>query len=212
MKSPISQRWAVWCVLACALAAASGCSPQIGDKCSISTDCSQQGDRLCDPTQPGGYCTIFNCEPNSCPDAAVCVAFNEGTCSSAALSRRFQRTFCMLGCESNDDCRSEYGCLDTTNDPLRQIVDANPSTRKFCAPLSSSLPSSPPPSASEPGVCLIPDASPRSFPEAGPDAATGDATLEGAASLEGTTPEGATPIEGGDESAEGSSDDDASGD
>src|SRR5690242_18467125 len=48
---------------------ATGCKPKIGDECKTSTDCSVTGDRLCDITQPSGYCTIFNCEePGSCPD------------------------------------------------------------------------------------------------------------------------------------------------
>ncbi|HKO50071.1 MAG TPA: hypothetical protein VJV79_20210, partial [Polyangiaceae bacterium] len=37
-----------------------GCTPKIGDDCSVSTNCSTTGDRLCDITQPGGYCTKFN--------------------------------------------------------------------------------------------------------------------------------------------------------
>src|SRR5258705_13828561 len=65
------ERWAWAGAIAASLAV--GCSPKIGDKCSVSTDCSVQGDRLCDPTQPGGYCTVFNCEPDRCPDESVCV-------------------------------------------------------------------------------------------------------------------------------------------
>src|SRR6266849_6272350 len=132
MKFGFLERWARPCAIV-AFALAAGCSPKIGDKCSVSTDCSVQGDRLCDPTQPGGYCTIFNCEPNRCPDEAVCVAFNEPTCSSSALSRRFQRTFCMLVCESNEDCRGGYLCVDTTNDPVRQVVDQAPQSHRICA-------------------------------------------------------------------------------
>src|SRR5215470_2614389 len=123
----------------------SGCSPKIGDKCTVSTDCSAQGDRLCDPTQPGGYCTIFNCEPNGCPDEAVCVAFNEPSCSSPAIAMRFQRTFCMFVCKSNDDCRSGYTCLDTANDPARQVVDQNPQSTKICTVVSSTPAPAPPP-------------------------------------------------------------------
>ena len=64
-------------VFVVALAALSfGCAPQIGDECETSVDCSQGGERLCDITQPGGYCTVFNCEPNSCPeDESLCVQF-----------------------------------------------------------------------------------------------------------------------------------------
>src|SRR4051812_10031586 len=45
-----------------------GCTPSIGDKCVLSTDCSTRGDRLCDTSQPDGYCTQFNCSKNGCPD------------------------------------------------------------------------------------------------------------------------------------------------
>jgi hypothetical protein len=162
----VFERWNLLCALLGGLAAASGCSPKIGDKCSVSTDCSQQGDRLCDPTQPGGYCTIFNCEPNRCPDEAVCVAFNEPSCSSSALSRRFQRTFCMVVCESNDDCRAGYACIETSNDPSRQVVDQNPQSRRICAVLASGAM---PTAAPDPAVCLSPDGGPVS--EGGPDGA-----------------------------------------
>ena len=37
-----------------------GCNPEIGDSCSASLDCSDAGDRVCDGTLPGGYCTIIN--------------------------------------------------------------------------------------------------------------------------------------------------------
>jgi hypothetical protein len=150
------------------LALLAGCSPKIGDKCTVSTDCSIQGDRLCDPTQPGGYCTVFNCEPNKCPDEAVCVAFNEPSCSSPALSRRFQRTFCMLVCESNDDCRAGYTCVNTAGDPVRQVVDVNPQSTKVC---TVELPQMSTPGADagdNPSVCQIPDSGPP--PEPGPDA------------------------------------------
>jgi hypothetical protein len=164
----VFERWTLLSALLGGLVGASGCSPKIGDKCSVSTDCSQQGDRLCDPTQPGGYCTIFNCEPNRCPDEAVCVAFNEPSCSSSALSRRFQRTFCMFVCESNDDCRAGYACIDTTNDPSRQVVDQNPQSRQICAvPPSGAMPTTGP----DPAVCLSPDGGPVS--EGGPDDGSG---------------------------------------
>src|SRR4051812_38010306 len=53
-----------------------GCTPSIGDKCVLSTDCSTRGDRLCDTSQPDGYCTQFNCSKNGCPDDSACVLFN----------------------------------------------------------------------------------------------------------------------------------------
>src|SRR3954468_14654466 len=59
-----------------ALVALSACTPSIGDKCVLSTDCSSRGDRQCDTSQPDGYCTIFNCNGDGCPDKAACVLFN----------------------------------------------------------------------------------------------------------------------------------------
>jgi len=153
------------CLFVIALSA--GCAPKIGDHCSISTDCSANGDRLCDTTQPGGYCTIFNCEPNGCPEEAVCVAFNEKSCpdlgngQSTAQAVRFQRTFCMATCSSNGDCRGGYICLDTSHDPARKVVDQNPSSLRICtvAPAVTLPEASPPPDAPPPAVCLPTDAS-----------------------------------------------------
>lgn len=93
-----------------------GCPPKIGKKCSISTDCSQLGDRLCDTNQPEGYCTIFNCEPDTCPES-ICVGFDpslDPACKSADDGRwpRFQRTFCMKACSEDSDCRDGYECID----------------------------------------------------------------------------------------------------
>ena len=51
-----------------------GCKPKIGEDCATSTDCSISGDRLCDVTQPGGYCTVFNCEPNTVPRPRRCAS------------------------------------------------------------------------------------------------------------------------------------------
>ena len=146
-----------------------GCKPKIGEDCATSVDCSISGDRLCDVTQPGGYCTVFNCEPNNCPDESVCVGFGEGTCSTPSIAIRFRRTFCMRSCEDDDDCRGgSYRCIDVSRDQARQIVDTNPSSRRICA-----VPASPPPavdtSLPEPGVCFPSDASfDVSRPETGP--------------------------------------------
>jgi hypothetical protein len=109
-----------------------GCTPQIGKKCTLSTDCSQLGDRLCDTTQPGGYCTVFNCEPDQCPNA-ICVAFNpmlDPACGAATDGRwpRFERSFCLASCNGDGDCRDQYQCIDlssTANQTARRayVVD-----------------------------------------------------------------------------------------
>jgi hypothetical protein len=92
------------------------CQPDIGDSCALHSDCSQTGDRICDPTFPGGYCTIFNCEPGTCPSEAVCVAFyttpSERQECADPTDRRLERTFCMKTCTGNGDCRGGYDCKD----------------------------------------------------------------------------------------------------
>lgn len=162
-----------------------GCKPKIGEDCAISTDCSLSGDRLCDITQPGGYCTVFNCEPGQCPDEAACTAFSEGTCSTSSVSTRLRRTFCMQTCDDDGDCRGGYRCLDTTKDPARTVVDINPPNRRICAvPTPPSATDAPPPQR-DPATCFPSDASfDTSRPEAGPvppdsvEASTGDTPLD----------------------------------
>jgi hypothetical protein len=112
--SDVLETLAKLCVCA---AIAAGCQPEIGDSCSISDDCSQQGDRLCDTTQPGGYCTKFNCEPDSCPEEATCVAFTRASvenpaCDESPTALAGKRTFCMRRCKKDGDCRSGYECGD----------------------------------------------------------------------------------------------------
>jgi hypothetical protein len=134
------------------------CSPKIGNSCSTSVDCSLQGDRLCDTTQPSGYCTIFNCEPGSCPDGeAQCVAFNASldpacaAASNATASPRFERTFCMKPCADDSDCRDGYACIDP-HSRNAAIVDAMRTSDKVCMVAAYAAPANA--SASGPsGVC-----------------------------------------------------------
>src|SRR5690606_30776275 len=77
------------------------CTPEIGDKCQVSTDCSIRGDRLCDVSQPGGYCTQLNCRGDGCADEAACVLFNSAVpgCGyddrAGPFGSRVARSFCM---------------------------------------------------------------------------------------------------------------------
>lgn len=147
-----------------------GCAPQIGDDCKTALDCSAQGSRICDRTQPGGYCTIPNCEQGTCPDESVCVLFR-------SESPRLSSTYCMYKCSSDSDCRTGdgYECLGNANfgngagDAL--VLDGE--GKRFCG------------FALEPGgdgMLAVPDhtrgpdAGPMSFDDAGTgDAGTGDA-------------------------------------
>jgi hypothetical protein len=109
--------------LALAALSAMGCSPKIGDKCQQSTDCSVSGGRLCDTAQPGGYCTILNCSGGSCPDHAICVAFQTSIpgCpyDDYRSPARTARSFCMAHCSQDSDCRTSAGyvCRDPTEAP-----------------------------------------------------------------------------------------------
>ncbi len=132
-------------VTAVALGLALGCKPKIGDDCELDTDCSNSGDRLCDRSQPGGYCTIFNCEPGTCPDEATCIGFRttlsalasdagEWACLDPQQNSRLQRAFCMRRCKSNSDCRTGYECLDMRQpaNPYGAVVLEDGGSGKVC--------------------------------------------------------------------------------
>src|SRR5688572_16889660 len=121
-----------------------GCQPGIGDECQTSADCGASNDRLCDITQPGGYCTIFNCEPGTCPEDSTCVLFSADRstvtgCEDAYGTSPFQRSFCMKTCESEADCRSRYSCLDVgaADNPWGAIVIDRGPSRICIVPYSS---------------------------------------------------------------------------
>ncbi|GMV15144.1 MAG: hypothetical protein HS104_07400 [Polyangiaceae bacterium] len=136
MARPDLDRWALLAALTASLAF--GCKPEIGDECSVSTDCSNVGDRLCDTTQPGGYCTIFNCEPGTCPEEAICVAFYTSdslVCQDPQEEDRLQRTFCLRSCGGNGDCRSGYACEDLSakdNPWGAEVVEWGSPSGKVC--------------------------------------------------------------------------------
>lgn len=102
--------------IAAVLALSVACTREIGDSCTTGTDCSQTGGRTCDTTMPGGYCTVANCEPDSCPEEAACMGFvsapsTADSCRSLNDSREL-RQFCMRRCSSQNDCRGGYSCED----------------------------------------------------------------------------------------------------
>lgn len=111
------------------------CGSEIGDGCSLSTDCSPEGDRVCDITSPGGYCTVIGCDFDTCPGEAECVRFfsvssSNRTCdprqedsstndctadelcalSGTCVPRSAEVRFCMKKCSNDGDCRDSYEC------------------------------------------------------------------------------------------------------
>lgn len=126
-----------------------GCLPSIGDECRVDLDCSQLGDRVCDTSQPAGYCTQFNCDPTSCPeDESICIAYATALssvdgCQDPNRLTPFERTFCMKACTKDKECRPGYECIDVAGDDPwgAEVIQSNPRTTKVCAiPSSAALP------------------------------------------------------------------------
>jgi hypothetical protein len=137
------------------------CQPEIGDSCSNAADCSQTGDRTCDTTVPGGYCTEFGCSEDSCPSEAACIGYQSVVstaleCADRQAAPRLLRTACMRSCSRNSDCRGEYVCVDMgqANAWGAVLVDSSGSGR-VCSLPPPQLPQG------ETAVC-----SPRGRPEA----------------------------------------------
>jgi hypothetical protein len=167
MELPSPKSWALSAAIVML-----GCTPDIGDSCKTVADCSLTGDRICDVTSPGGYCTQFNCIPGKCPDEAVCVGFFtklSNACSEPLTDQRFERSFCMKKCSSGSDCRESegYACLQPQSVGVNAVVleggEAANSSVCMVNQVPPTTPSSMPP-PEEPQIC--------SAPEIGPDATT----------------------------------------
>ena len=190
-------------LLAVFLAAfAFGCTPKIGDSCTVSTNCSASGDRLCDITEPGGYCTIFNCEPNSCPEDSACINFGTQLsslpmCSPSQGNSPYQRSFCMATCGNDGDCRGGYKCVNMTGDAAHPnnvgaVLADYTGNGMVCVANPDGLP---PDTTASTGVCTgDPDAGTVSAGEAGASgggASGADSGVSGAAGAAGSNDAGA---------------------
>jgi hypothetical protein len=132
----------------------SGCTRGIGDGCETALNCSASASRLCDRTQPGGYCTLAGCQEGSCPDEAVCVTFWRNTDRSEVDRNRLSVNYCMRKCDDRSDCRDDDGYVCVNGDQFgfgkEATVEGHP-TQKFCAAESPSTAprTEPPPVMSE---------------------------------------------------------------
>lgn len=114
------------------------CPPQIGDDCNSASDCSTSGDRLCDTTQPGGYCTVINCEAATCPSESSCVEFRFDP-------ERLAERYCMRHCGGDGDCRQGdgYACvlgsevLDQDGDGIARVIEEDGEETRFCAAVNA---------------------------------------------------------------------------
>lgn len=143
--------------VALASAALVGCSPQIGSKCVLNTDCGASGALVCDTSQVNGYCTQFNCTPNSCHNKAVCVEFLPSVpgCpyDDYRSPSRTGRTFCLEHCSHDSDCRQSdgYVCTDPRTPPWNAAITDDNQSQTVCIL---------PPDTPIPGVNLsLPDGS-----------------------------------------------------
>lgn len=129
---------------ALALALAPGCTPAIGDGCATALNCSINGDRPCDLARPGGACTVFGCEADTCPENAVCVRWRPDP-------SRLSFTACMRSCEVDAHCRLDegYECRDAAEvtateeggEPIAEVVDLERTDdARFCIATEPNIP------------------------------------------------------------------------
>lgn len=77
----------------------------VGTACSFSAQCEGSS---CMTTFVGGYCTILDCEADTCPGNSRCVTLSEDDEDDAGDDL----TLCLRSCESSNDCRFGYRCDD----------------------------------------------------------------------------------------------------
>jgi hypothetical protein len=118
-----------------------GCTPHIGGSCTLNTDCSIDNSKQCDNAQAGGYCTVFNCSPNTCPDNAVCVELqaNVPGCpyDDYASPSRSGRSMCLKSCNHDSDCRQGEGyvcrsMMDIRNSGIEAVILDDNQSQKVC--------------------------------------------------------------------------------
>ncbi len=213
--------------LAGLLLALPGCTPGIGDKCTLSTDCSVTGSLVCDTSQPDGYCTVLNCTDDSCPNSAVCVMF-QSTVPGCAYDdyqspSRTGRSFCMEHCSKDSDCRQSdgYVCRDPTAAPWNAAILDNTQSQGVCLVAPGLLSQASPQADAAVCVATGQDAEADLGTDAGADAARegGEAGSDGGdaasdASRDAADASGDGEVEGGGDAADGQSGalNDASGD
>jgi hypothetical protein len=143
-----------WASLLCAVVSLAACKRKIGDACKSSIDCSQESDRLCDISQPGGYCTIEGCDEHTCPEESACVRFfpkdltkpceTADNCTPEELCllsehhcapRTSERRFCVDSCSDNSDCRGGYECRLAGTRGTTALHATPNAVVHFCAPV-----------------------------------------------------------------------------
>jgi hypothetical protein len=130
---------------------AAACSHDIGDGCQTSVDCDPSGTRSCDLSQPGGYCTIINCDETTCPSGATCVRYFP--VKQLELTTNPPAVMCDPNCEDldcapdggapdggtgrQDKCTPDEVCL-SGDDPMGHICAKRSYEQRECAKVCSS--------------------------------------------------------------------------
>lgn len=202
------------------------CQPSIGDRCNLSTDCSARGDRLCDKSQGDdgrGYCTVFNCNGNGCPDEAACVVFGSSVPGCGFVDRgisRSARSFCMKTCAADQDCRSDEGYVcrgivrpgvATSSSTIEGVILDDDQTKRVCVYVGlvknaagALEPVALPPLATQPDAAVCQSQGPAVDASAfqptdasSKDATTKDAATDGSPNDGGVVDSGPTDASGG---------------
>jgi len=106
---------------------APACGKKVGDSCATNIDCAQDGTRICDLSQPDGYCTVDGCDDSSCPSDSICVRFFDqkfptGTCSSPPGT--------IGECQADELC---VVCGPSASEPEQPCCVPAASERRYCA-------------------------------------------------------------------------------
>ena len=85
-----------------------GCANSVGDACIADSQCGAS--QICDIRSFEGYCTVVDCEENTCPGGSVCVEFKNA------------QTYCMAICTQTDECREGYKCIEVEDETLGESI------------------------------------------------------------------------------------------
>jgi hypothetical protein len=112
--------------------AGAGCGNQIGDACRVNLDCSPLGDRFCDVSAPGGYCTIEGCDNRSCPNGSVCIRFFQ-----PIPTRPCTPLTASTDCAPSERCLCDFGAIDAQGNCPPSPDGMSVADLAHCAPESS---------------------------------------------------------------------------
>jgi len=109
--------WGVMGASGVMLAGLVACGHNVGDSCRVSSDCDPTGgSRVCDVSQPGGYCLVEGCDEYSCPSDSACIrlfptAFLSKPCDPTALKSSNGTATGETGCAPNEICLDIGQCV-----------------------------------------------------------------------------------------------------